>query len=105
MKPLLAASLALAAAACGGARAWNYDETERISDVMACKRFDPDLPEARGIPLDLMPAQAPPSPRSLSLQGGMGSHTRKLGSVTPPRSKAGTRTQHRDKARAAPKKE
>jgi hypothetical protein len=96
VKPLFAAFLALAAAACGGARAWNYDETERISDVMACKRFDPDLPEARGIPLDLMPPQAKPSPRSLSLEDGKGSPTRKLGSVTPARRKPA-------KARAAPK--
>lgn len=113
MKPLLAISLALAAVACG-ARAWNDDETHRISDVMAGDRFDPDLPEARGIPLYQMPPQARPSPRSLSLKGEKGGRRIQVRPFTPPRDggaaksrgsrqKPGAASQHRDRDRAPPK--
>ncbi len=115
MRRLLATSLALALVACV-ARSWNDDETHRISDVMAGDRVDPDLPEARGIPLHQMPPQARPSPRSLSPEGGKEGRRIRVRPLTPPRDgvaasapsrasrhERGTSARRRDRDRAPPR--
>ena len=103
MKPLVAVSIALALAACG-ARPWNDDETARIAEIMACDRFNPDLPEARGIPLHQMPAQARPSPRSLSLSEEKGGRKLREDVAKVSRKKPGATARRSDRDRAPPKK-